>query len=276
MNYKLHYDRLISNARLRLNVDQYTEKHHIIPKCMGGGDTPDNLVRLTAKEHFVAHHLLWKEYRTPELAHAWFMMLRCDPNQKREFTAKQHEAATIAHVEVLRKTMVGSGNHFYGRKHTEAAKAKISRANTGKAHTQEFRDAYSKRFKGIPKTPEHRAKIGRTGLSMYQNIETGEIVRVAKGTLDETLWVNPRKLKPEARRKCTYCDFISIESVLKMWHDGNCRWKDTGIYVKPSSIRTTNRKRIPVTIDGVQYKSINAAAKALGVSKYEIKKLAAI
>jgi len=38
----------------------YTENHHIIPKSMGGSDSADNLVRLTAREHFVAHRLLSK------------------------------------------------------------------------------------------------------------------------------------------------------------------------------------------------------------------------
>lgn len=38
----------------------YYEKHHIIPKSMGGTDDPNNLVFLTAKEHIFAHHLLCK------------------------------------------------------------------------------------------------------------------------------------------------------------------------------------------------------------------------
>lgn len=38
------------------------ERHHIVPKCMGGGDEPENLVLLTIREHFVAHRLLTKIY----------------------------------------------------------------------------------------------------------------------------------------------------------------------------------------------------------------------
>lgn len=37
---------------------QYVEKHHILPKSMGGSNTKNNLVELTTKEHFVAHKLL--------------------------------------------------------------------------------------------------------------------------------------------------------------------------------------------------------------------------
>lgn len=40
----------------------YYEEHHIIPKCIGGGEDPNNKVLLTPREHFLAHYLLWKMY----------------------------------------------------------------------------------------------------------------------------------------------------------------------------------------------------------------------
>jgi hypothetical protein len=49
--------------------DQYVEEHHIVPKCMGGTNEKDNLVSLTAAEHFVAHQLLAKIY--PKVAGLW-------------------------------------------------------------------------------------------------------------------------------------------------------------------------------------------------------------
>jgi len=61
MNYKLHYERLIERAKDR-KLDCYTESHHIVPKSMNGNDDKDNLVNLTAREHFVAHILLVKIY----------------------------------------------------------------------------------------------------------------------------------------------------------------------------------------------------------------------
>lgn len=61
MNYIKIYTALIERARDR-NLDGYTEKHHIIPRCVGGSDHKDNIVKLTAREHFVAHLLLIKIY----------------------------------------------------------------------------------------------------------------------------------------------------------------------------------------------------------------------
>ena len=49
----------ILNTRGRFSCgDEYHERHHIIPKCIGGDDNEDNLIDLFAKEHFEAHRLL--------------------------------------------------------------------------------------------------------------------------------------------------------------------------------------------------------------------------
>ena len=57
MNYKRHYELLIDKAKNR-TLDGYKERHHIIPKSFGGTDDKENLVDLTAREHFIAHLLL--------------------------------------------------------------------------------------------------------------------------------------------------------------------------------------------------------------------------
>lgn len=65
MNYTEIYKRIIGRARSRVLAENvYIEKHHIIPKCLGGSDDDWNIVPLTAQEHFVAHQLLVKIYPT--------------------------------------------------------------------------------------------------------------------------------------------------------------------------------------------------------------------
>jgi len=59
--YTVWYYNIINHAKSRiLSPDVYTEKHHIIPRSMGGDNSADNLVKLTAREHFVCHLLLTK------------------------------------------------------------------------------------------------------------------------------------------------------------------------------------------------------------------------
>lgn len=57
--YTRIYFSIIESARSRvLPKDQYKETHHIIPRSMGGDNSFNNLVDLTAREHFICHKLL--------------------------------------------------------------------------------------------------------------------------------------------------------------------------------------------------------------------------
>jgi ribosomal protein L37AE/L43A len=58
--YTNTYYRIVSRAQTREKPNTYTEKHHIIPKSLGGSNSKDNLVVLTAREHFIVHKLLVK------------------------------------------------------------------------------------------------------------------------------------------------------------------------------------------------------------------------
>ncbi len=59
MNYQKIYDRLITYAKYQETPSNY-EVHHILPRSMGGKDTNSNLVKLTYRQHYVAHRLLEK------------------------------------------------------------------------------------------------------------------------------------------------------------------------------------------------------------------------
>jgi hypothetical protein len=57
--YSKTYFAITSNAKQR-TTEGYTELHHIIPQSMGGSNDKENLVELTAREHFICHWLLVK------------------------------------------------------------------------------------------------------------------------------------------------------------------------------------------------------------------------
>ena len=64
MNYKKIYFQIIRNRRNNpLLSEEYGEVHHIKPKSFGGMDDEKNLVRLSAREHFIVHFLLYKHYK---------------------------------------------------------------------------------------------------------------------------------------------------------------------------------------------------------------------
>lgn len=75
--YKKRYDKFILAIKElgERSFEVYTEVHHIVPRCLKGTDENHNLIRLTLREHFLAHWLLWKAY--PEylpLASAFLQM----------------------------------------------------------------------------------------------------------------------------------------------------------------------------------------------------------
>lgn len=82
MNYSKIYESLILKAKNR-DLDGYYENHHIVPRCMGGTDDSNNLVRLTPEEHYVAHQLLIKmNPGNHKLVKAAAMMIPDRPSNK--------------------------------------------------------------------------------------------------------------------------------------------------------------------------------------------------
>ena len=90
--------------------------------------------------------------------------------------------------------------------------------------------------------------------------------------LDKSIWVSPKKIKKDKQEKCKYCDMETSSTNIKRWHNEKCKHKTTN-YIDPRTIRKTSRKIIKVNINGISYRSINAASKELNLSKYEIKRL---
>lgn len=112
MDYKQHYDRLINRAKTRVLLG-YFEKHHIVPRCIGGNDTPQNLVCLTPEEHYVAHQLLVKLYPDVDaLVYAARKMTVASKNVKRRnklygwLKRKYH---------VICKKRIGHSNPSFGK-----------------------------------------------------------------------------------------------------------------------------------------------------------------
>lgn len=127
-------------------IDGYTERHHIIPKSMGGLDDNDNLVILTAREHYIAHLLLTKCVTKEffgKMNSAYVMMARVkDSKQKRHYkiNSRLFEARKIEADRYKREYV-----------HTDEAKLSISQALKGvkkKPFTEEHKRNISEGHKG--------------------------------------------------------------------------------------------------------------------------------
>lgn len=64
MNYKRIYFRIIRYRLANpLSGEEYGENHHIIPSSLGGSNDNCNLVRLSYREHFICHVLLYRIFK---------------------------------------------------------------------------------------------------------------------------------------------------------------------------------------------------------------------
>jgi hypothetical protein len=84
MEYLKIYNRIVERATNR-DVLGYVEKHHIIPKCLGGDNKKSNIVSLTAKEHYICHKLLCEIYpNESKLKYAFWRMCNVANNEYQE------------------------------------------------------------------------------------------------------------------------------------------------------------------------------------------------
>lgn len=151
---------------------------------MGGSDDVHNLVALTAREHFIAHWLLWKIHKNKQMAHAFHMMSKYAKSSYAYAATKQaigqamqrnqRAAGAVRSPEVREKIRQAR----LGTKRSEETKRKISQskkgtkyapiteeginnkrlAHLGKKHSEESRRKMSESKKGIP-SPKKGKKL---------------------------------------------------------------------------------------------------------------------
>lgn len=168
MNYAVHYDRLIARARDRVFLG-YRERHHILPRCMGGGDAPENIVELTAEEHYVAHQLLVKMHPTISglVSCVILMAINCSGNRAYGWM-KRRNSKFRKGKEFSQLTRERMSSSRRGKKHSAETRKKMSSSlvgNTrflGKKLSKEHREKLLASHLGIHLSAEHRAKISAT------------------------------------------------------------------------------------------------------------------
>ena len=205
MNYVKHYELLIARAKCR-TLEGYYEKHHIIPRCMGGSDDLANLVKLSPEEHFVAHQLLVKMY--PEVA-------------KLIYAAKMMTISSNNHCRNnklygwLRRRFIES----ISKPCSEETKLKIGIANKGKGgrnaiYTDIRRKNVSKQWLGTKRSEKTRLKISeaRQGIEFTQEHKQ-RLKDSAKGRV-------------YARTVCPFCGKEGTVHKMKQFHFDNCKFKE--------------------------------------------------
>ena len=212
MNYLKIYNQIIDRANQRtLEEDVYVEKHHIIPKCVGGTEDPFNIVKLTGREHFICHWLLIRIYpNNNKLVHAFWMMSFCRKTNRYIPSSRAYNEAKELHSKLLSDKMKGC-------KLSKETKNKISEANSGKKRTEEQRENISKSLKGKDNgwnnrkhSEDSKQKMANAKIGKVASIETKLKIstsRIGKKHTEEAKQNMSNNMKgiPKKKYECDIC-----------------------------------------------------------------------
>lgn len=165
--YQIRYNRFIESRRSRdLEEGQYTEKHHIIPRSLGGDNSPENLIDLTAREHFIAHLLLAKIYSGQDgmkMTHALRRMTTGHKEKRYYPTSRTY--ALIRKISMEKCS--GENNPMWGR----TGENHPSWGKYDQIYTEELRKRIGEKSKGRKWTEEQRRKRRESQLAYWANPE---------------------------------------------------------------------------------------------------------
>lgn len=243
MNYKKIYNQIIKKAQERGPIEGYSEIHHIVPRSEGGSNSPENLVVLTAREHFICHWLLYRDDKESYTrAEAFRMMCDIDPSSNKEryipssrVVAEARKASAELKSKLYRKKcwVKKDGEQKYifkevlpiylaegwvrgkNYKPTQETKEKIRQirlnaTKPGKDFSEKMSKIVKERYEKDPeswkKSKETREKISR------------------QNKLRDPSY---RKKISETRKKqivtCPHCGKIGNNSIMQRWHFNNCK-----------------------------------------------------
>jgi hypothetical protein len=164
MNYAALYARFIASRQGRVfSPGEYSERHHIVPRCEGGGDEPENLIRLTARDHLFAHLILakWKGGKH------WASVSATFGNSVRrgELPTAQVVRVVALSRQKFGESIRGDKHPGFGVKRSPETREKISTAQRGYKHPM-FGAHHSPETRGKMSAAQRGNKnpmFGRTG-----------------------------------------------------------------------------------------------------------------
>ena len=203
--YTRIYFMIIDRAKSR-NIDSYTESHHIIPKSLGGSNDKSNLVRLTAREHFICHLLLVK-MTTGEskrkMSYALWALAKMDKTGNRYKTSSRI-------FQIVREKYVES---LKGHKVSEETKEKIRLARTKQVTTEETKKKMSLSRKGRTQTENQKLAVSKALKGKARSPETIQKIKEARA----------RQVITTVQITCPHCGKTGGNRIMPRYHFDNCK-----------------------------------------------------
>lgn len=210
MDYHRIYRDFIADRKAKPKPDGYTERHHILPKCFGGDNSPNNLIDLTAEDHVFAHVLLAKMHGgvmwAPVIAIFGQTIARRIPTRReiRLFALARQKS---------RQAMKGQGNPFYGRK-----------------HSPEFVEAMRDGTIYELSDGERVVRGTRHDLVCLTGIDLKSVARLVVGARKNAKgWYSTAHNPGGVRGAALRSEMMRNKEVVKLWHVDGRRWSGTRV-----------------------------------------------
>jgi len=210
MNHQKIYDTIIEKARLqnRKKLKKYNpeyiyyENHHIIPRCLGGGDEKENKVLLIAREHFICHKLLMCIYSNNRDINYAFIRMAMDKKHNRKISSRDYAYA---------KQLFIPWN-----------KGKIN------CYSEDTLQIWSNQRRGQPcKNKNTFCVKGRKFSKLHKDKLSVTKLGEKNPMFGKDTWktMNKRKIK------CEYCGKETTPGNYSRWHGDNCKYNPSNLNI---------------------------------------------
>ena len=242
--YQNWYDQITQRGQ---NCETKTghEKHHIVPKSLGGSNQKSNLTYLTPREHFICHWLLVKIYAEGEphwkMLNALRIMRAENKNQTRyktKITSRVYEKLKVEYASILSDKLKGENNPMYGKKWTEEQKMAHSKKIKGRVQPLEEKMKQKRAITGRIRpefSQEWRENLSlaaageNNGMWGKKHSEETKQKQREKATgrkqSEETIRKKAEAIRGIKREKllCPHCGQHVAVNVFPRWHGDNCK-----------------------------------------------------
>lgn len=231
------YLRFIEHCKKkRYHPNEYLERHHIVPRHAGGTNNKDNLIKISLKDHILAHKIRYEVYKNPCDLSAHNYMTGQSAEGKRAICAangakSKGRKLTQEHKDKISKATSGENNPFYGKTHTSQVTEKLRENSIGRKWKEETKQKLSKTLKSRPDiTNPRKCKVKNVEYSSLA--EAAKMLGIGKSLLryrldfakwEEYKWLGPstESKRPKNARKVNvnsteYCSISQAASILNL------------------------------------------------------------
>jgi hypothetical protein len=213
--YTRWYNNITENAKSR-HIDDYTERHHILPRSLGGTDDATNLVDLTAREHFICHWLLTKMHTGEargKMINALYLMQGKNQYQDRYINSKVYETLRKEYAQYISKLNKGRVQPLDEKVRQIAAITGRKRA----PFSEEWKEKMS-----VKKSGKNNPRYG-----IIVSADTKQKMRekaLGRTQSEETIKKKADAVRGSKREKklCPHCNQMIAVNTYPRWHGANC------------------------------------------------------